>query len=314
MKRISVIVLSYNNVHLLLEALDSTLMQDYPDFELIVLDDGTKHFCVSEIEDYIKKNSKENCKRVVVRTNERNLGTVRNLNRAIGYSQGKYLIPMAADDSLYDCAVLSQFAEAFTLHKNAMILTTQVAEYDEKLEQFLCYTITGNHIKLLSKYNFSEIYGELCLHSFLPAGGTAYRREIFEQYGLFDEAYRLVEDWPFSLKMTRLGVPFYYCDFISIKHRNGGVSRSPFRSPTQKLYQTDLIQVMEKEILPHLSIAPLGMQKKIYTQCEDKMLFYSLRYDFPNKKLSERFRWLLTTKNLLPALYRKVERSMFKHD
>lgn len=314
MKRISVIVLSYNNLLLLSEALDSLLMQDYPEFELLVFDDGSRDFCVSEIEAYIKKNAKENCKRVVVYTNERNLGTIRNLNKAIAYSKGEYIVPMAADDVLYDCEVLSRFANAFELHQDALVLTSQVAQYDEKLEQFLCHTLTENHIKLLRNCNFSEIYGELCLHSFLPAGGTVYRKGIFEQYGLFDEDYRLVEDWPFSLKMTRLGVPFCYCDFISLKHRNGGVSRSPLKNSTQKLYQTDLVLVMKQEILPHLSVAPSAMKERILTQCADKMLLYSLRYEFPQKKLSEKCRWLLTTKSLLPALRRRVERRMFKHE
>lgn len=313
MKRISVLVLSYNNFPLLLEAIDSLLIQDYPEWELIVSDDASKDFSPTEIEAYIKENAKENCKRVIVSTNERNLGTVKNLNKAMGYSQGEYIVPMAADDTLYDCGVLSCFAEEFALHKNALVLTSQVAEFDEKLERLLRYTLTERHINLIKSCNFSEIYGSLCLKSFLPAGGTVYRKKLFELYGLFDEDYQLVEDWPFSLKLTRLGVPFYYCDFISLKHRNGGISHSSLLNPTQKQYQTDLIRIMEQEILPHLYFVSPSMQVKIRTQCQDKRLLFSLRYEFSQKKLWQKCHWLLTT-NLLPVLVRGVKRRMFKNE
>ncbi|KTE93842.1 hypothetical protein AT727_02485 [Desulfitobacterium hafniense] len=314
MNRISVIVLSYNNLPLLTEALDSVMMQDYSDWELILSDDGSNDFCLSKVEKYIKDNVSKNCKRVVVYTNEHNLGTVKNLNKAISYSQGSYIVPIAADDVFYDSSVLSRFAEIFAQNMNKFILTSQVALYDNKLINFIDYTLVERDIKLLKEEDFSQIFGELCLHSFLPAGGTAYRKEVFGLYGLFDENYRLVEDWPFSLKMARLGVPYHYCDFISLKHRDGGVSHNSTRSSTQRVYQTDLLRIIEKEILPYVAFAPDAMQEKIRIRCMDKKLIYSLRYELQEKGIWQKCQWFLTNKNFLQVLFRGLKRRMLGNE
>lgn len=315
MDRISVIVLSYNNLSLLREALDSVMIQDYSDWELIVSDDGSNDFCPTEVEKYINENNvSKSCKRVVVYTNEHNLGTVKNLNKAISYSQGKYIVPIAADDALYDRSVLSRFAEFFMLNSNKLILTSQVALYDNKLCGFLGYYLKERHINLLKEGDSSAIFGELCLHSFLPAGGTVYRKEVFEQYSLYDENYRLVEDWPFSLKMARLGVTYHYCDFISLKHRDGGVSHNNFRNSTQRMYQTDLLRIIEQEVLQYIEFAPEKMQERIITQCMDKKLMYSLRYELSEKDIWQKVQWFLASSNLLPAIFRGLKRRMLGNE
>ena len=40
---------------------------------------------------------------------------------------------------------------------------------------------------------------------------------VFEKYGLFDERFRLLEDWPKWLEITSIGLKPVYSDFIAAK-------------------------------------------------------------------------------------------------
>ena len=108
----SVIILLYNNSEFLAECLDSVLIQDYSDIEIIVVDDGSKTFDKAGIESYIREHKKENIRNVIVYRNECNFGTVKSANGAIRKASGKYLKLLAGDDALYDSESLSHAAAA----------------------------------------------------------------------------------------------------------------------------------------------------------------------------------------------------------
>ena len=80
---VTVIIFSYNNLKYLRQAIDSVLMQDYEQIQLIVSDDGSAHFDLQAVRQYIERKKRDNIKEYLVRTNGRNLGTVRQLNRAL---------------------------------------------------------------------------------------------------------------------------------------------------------------------------------------------------------------------------------------
>jgi GT2 family glycosyltransferase len=58
----------------------------------------------------------------------------------------------------------------------------------------------------------------------LPAAGSLYKRTFFEKVGSLSDSYTLIEDYTTSLRALRIGIPVYYVDAITIKHREGGIS------------------------------------------------------------------------------------------
>lgn len=315
MSVVSVIVLTYNNLIYLPELLYSVFKQDYPFLELIISDDGSEDFNRKNIETFIGRHKRSNIRRVVIRQNAVNMGTVKNLNAAIQSSTGDYIVPIAGDDAFSSESVLTSFAKAFqSLSDEDYIVTSQVEEYDVQLEKSLGPSVT-NFQRMLFSSSFERLYGELALDCFIPAGGTAYRRSLFERYGFFDESYKLVEDWPFALRMTRLGIRYHFCDFVSVKHRRGGISNSSLKSSVVKQYQTDLIRVMEREILPNLSFAAPELRYKIRIQCKDKLAIYQFRYEYPYMGLKDKCAWLFCRKLLFPTVLRGFirKRKVVKH-
>ena len=91
---VSVIMPAYNaDEKMLQEAIDSILNQSFTDFELIVVDDGSKDYCNYE---YVISHIKD--RRVKAYKNEKNSGVAFSLNAAIEKASGEYIIRMDSDD------------------------------------------------------------------------------------------------------------------------------------------------------------------------------------------------------------------------
>lgn len=89
--KISVLMAVFNGEKFLKEAIDSIIYQTWPDFEFIVVDDGsmdrTASILISYTDDQIR-----------VLRNPENLGLVRSLNIGIKLCLGKYVARMDAHD------------------------------------------------------------------------------------------------------------------------------------------------------------------------------------------------------------------------
>ena len=94
---VSVVIPCYNCKTFILRALRSIQNQNFSDFEIIIVDDGSK----SDTETYIKQIKNEE-KRIRIIQNKKNMGLV--YTRCIGSlsANGKYILPMDSDDMILD--------------------------------------------------------------------------------------------------------------------------------------------------------------------------------------------------------------------
>ncbi len=97
---VSVLMTSYNREKYISFAIESILRSSFVDFELIIVDDGSKDNTVNIASSYAKKDS-----RIKFFQNERNLGDYPNRNKAASYAKGKYLKYVDSDDYLYPWAL-----------------------------------------------------------------------------------------------------------------------------------------------------------------------------------------------------------------
>lgn len=58
MNKVSIIIPVYNGEKRLKRCVDSILMQDYPDFELILVDDGSRDSSLQIMEDYARQDAR----------------------------------------------------------------------------------------------------------------------------------------------------------------------------------------------------------------------------------------------------------------
>lgn len=257
-KLFSFCIVAYNNYEYITEAVDSVLEQDYERIELIVSNDGSKDFDEEELAKYIELKKRDNIENVVINNNEKNVGTVKNVNIACEAANGDYIMIMAADDALYNAKVLSRFAKSFeNENKNAYCISAKIAMCKHSLDEIAYMEPSEDGISVIKSKDSKKIFSTLSHTAIIPTTSTCYRRELFEELGKHDEDYFIIEDVSLYLKMARLNYEFGWIDdFVATRHRDGGISHGNARnkSETYRRYRFDEILLFVKEILPNKNL------------------------------------------------------------
>jgi glycosyltransferase involved in cell wall biosynthesis len=92
--KISVLMAVYNTEFSLTKrAIDSVLQQDFQDFELIIIDDGSKENNRESLMDYVEQYEDK-----ITYIRHSNRGQSASVNRGVLYSQGEYITILDSDD------------------------------------------------------------------------------------------------------------------------------------------------------------------------------------------------------------------------
>ena len=92
--KISILMGIYNCAKTLPEAVDSILAQTYPNWELILCDDGSSDDTYAVAEGY-RQQYPEN---IILLKNGRNMGLNHTLNHCLQHATGEYIARMDGDD------------------------------------------------------------------------------------------------------------------------------------------------------------------------------------------------------------------------
>lgn len=177
---VSIIIPTYNRVHLIRETLESILAQTYQDWECLVVDD----FSTDDTKELIKQFSlKDN--RIKYLNNERNKGAQGARNTGILYAKGEYITFFDSDDTMLPERLEKQIRY---LCKNVSIdiCTCYSHLVNDKNETTGAFTwITkGNIIKKLLERTTYVDYNSAVL-----------RKNIFDSAGLLDEDCPSYQEW-----------------------------------------------------------------------------------------------------------------------
>lgn len=268
----SVILAAYKSEETLSESIASVLNQTHPFLELIICDDGTEGFDVSAILEQCASGGRMD---VVVLHQAENIGTVRNLNSGVARATGDWILFLAADDVLAGPEVVTQLAASAANTEEQWILS-RTLHCNHEMDVINARGPDLCKLNFLLDKRVEDSFFLLSQDCFLPASGMMIRRDFLMSMGSFDEAYRLVEDWPFFIKAIIAGFFPALSPVISTLHRKGGVSN--LLAGKNEAYQRDLITVMEREILPRLDLLGPMQRNVIRRHCQDKIHIFTLRF------------------------------------
>jgi GT2 family glycosyltransferase len=255
---VSCIVLTYKKFNDFYETIDSILEQDYPNIEIIIGDDCSPNFEENKIREYIKSRANKNISNLIIIHHEKNIGTVKNFNRAIESSKGKYIFPLSSDDLYFNKDTVSNIVKYFQTN-NCLIATAYREVYSEDLNTFI-ERLPPSYLSKHFNENPINLYKKLCFGNFISGACTYYTKELFDKYGLFDESYLLLEDYPKYLSVTRSGVKIGFMDFSTIKYRYGGISTQSVPNP---IIQKELKKSIDNEILNHKKLFNIFLYRRI---------------------------------------------------
>lgn len=311
---VSFAILSYKNYHYIKEALQSVFIQTYPNIQLIISNDGSDDFDELNLISYLNENKPDNITQVIINNNERNVGTVKNVNIALSKAKGEYFMLMAADDALYDENVLSRFVEEFErLGPDAYIVSAKTAMCGKELSDVKSYEPDAEGIEAIKIFSPQQMFSRLS-HTFtIPTTSTCYRLSLFDKIGKYDEDYFIIEDAPLYIKMARLGYKFHWIDdMVAARHRDGGISHGNTNNLSESFrkYRHDEVIFFEKEVLPYKDqLLPVDL-KKMQSKCDYINRVYFDTYIYPNMSKAERRKYLL--KNLPRMIWQVFGRAKAK--
>jgi glycosyltransferase involved in cell wall biosynthesis len=215
---ITVITPTYkSNPKYLREAIESVLIQTYPHIEYIITDDGSENFPEKEIIEYLERNKQGNIVYKIIR-NEINVGTVKNLNGALKIANGNYIFLLAQDDVYYDKQVLLERVKYFQETRALIsIAFAEVVNFD--LSSRFQYIPPKRKVQNLKSMEPNELLMDMWYSCNLYGCTIAFSHKYFEQFGYYDERYRLMEDGPLFYHLLMRGVKIYFWDGIAIKYR-----------------------------------------------------------------------------------------------
>ncbi len=178
--KISILITAFNRADYLKMAIDSAVNQTYPNVEILVLDDCSTDDTVSLSEAY------SNIKNVTFIRNERNIGFIKNWNKAVSLSSGEYIKIMGDDDILENNCIAEQ-VKILNECPDVGVVCCNYHIIDENND----IKNNNNPYRLFNK-NTKE-NGEEFIKNYLlqkrPVGwptSILFRKEDFEKVGIFD--------------------------------------------------------------------------------------------------------------------------------
>ena len=282
---VSVIVLSYKNVKGIYDTVDSILRQDYDNIEIVISDDGTPNFeeYQQELKDYIDKNKRANIADVIYNVLPENVGTVRNINSAIKLVHGKYIKLIASEDCLNNESVITKYVDFMEQNHYKIVFSKMRGVTSEEEYRYVLESCESNY-DLLKSLNQQQTLHRLFRRDFLPAPASFMDVKLFEEYGLFPEDVRLIEDYPYWIHLTMSGVQFGYIDEVLIDYRLSGSGTGRY----SEAFMNDMMVIYKNYIFPYDN--RFGILQDIYNALKQAGLnFYMTRAVWSRMSKSQRF-------------------------
>lgn len=194
---ISVIVPCYNYAAYVADSLRSVLAQDYENFELIVIDDGSRDESVIVIERVLQAYRQSSKVKRIQFVKQENQGVSAALNTGLALASGAFVATFDADDVMpagrlaLQAAYLREHPEVGCLGGVAVRIDEHGAVLPKK-----------NKKRSVRRYDFQR-----ALAAALVVGGNiaVYRRDAMLAVGGYDPAIK-VQDFQMTLKIAHAGL------------------------------------------------------------------------------------------------------------
>ena len=235
-KLASIIILNFNKYHYTINCLTSLTRQSYPNYEIIVVDNGSKQELYLKLKTQIEQFRSKIKIRLI--RNKYNLYFSAGNNKAIKEANGDYICLLN-----YDTVVESDFIEKMVdfLEKtpDAGMITPKIKIQKDRnilwntgaYLNFKSGIVIGNRGYL--EYDpYNQKYNKIEEIGFAPGTAVFFRKEIVEKVGLMDDIFLMYhEDPDWNLRAQKFGFKSYYVPTTIVYHdvsRIGNKKRESF--------------------------------------------------------------------------------------
>lgn len=224
MMKLSIITINYNNAEGLRKTMESVLAQTYTEIEYIIVDGASTDGSVDVIRELATRPT-------IKWVSEKDTGIYNAMNKGIRMATGEYIQILNSGDILAADDVTERMFQAMGYGQWAIDNKNSRQSPIANRPQIPIFY--GNMIKVnaqgkvvgksgYTEYSLRQFYSSTLNHD------CAYiRRDLFEEYGLYDESLKIVSDWKWYLQAIGLGgVKPEYVDIDVTIFDDGGISET----------------------------------------------------------------------------------------
>jgi len=285
---VSVIMPAYNRATTIKHAIDSVINQEYKNWELLIVDDGSQDMTSKIASDIIKDEKR--CKLFILNENK-GVSTARNF--ALKHAHGDIITYLDSDNEWYPEA-LSVFVQTLCSDSDYLCCYSgqEIWELSDNSSEERLLFFRG------APYN----YGKLEIKNFIDLNVFAHRRELYDSLGGFREDIRRLVDWELILRYTRMSPPFFIpCLLVKYfvgRAKNQITLTEPFESNYYKIkIQPNVLKPFEPSVIDSetdfVVFCKTRQQAKTWVQ---------LCLPFLKDKI-DRVNMIVDNNGLLPALF-----------
>ena len=227
---VSVIMPAYNCEKYVVEAINSVLAQTYKNWELLVLDDGSKDNTLQTIEEFSQKDS-----RIKALPNGKNMGVSATRNRGIELASGDWIAFLDSDDMWEPLKLEKQFE--IVENKSAEFLFTGSSYINEE----------GEPYKGIFEVPEKVTYKKLRNQNVISCSSVLVKKKYFQNIKM--ERDEMHEDYAVWLRILKLGVTAFGVNKPLLIYRISRNSKSGNKMKTVK---------MTYKVFRFIGINPIG--------------------------------------------------------
>ncbi|GAC1424000.1 MAG: hypothetical protein NVSMB67_23760 [Flavisolibacter sp.] len=189
----SICIPSYNHPELVERALQSIIIQDYKNIEVIVSDDTPDDLVKDLVLSY---NAKLN---LIYYQNSSPLGSPGNWNKALAEAKGEFIMLLHHDDWLAGPLTVAACVRRLQQNNNYNILFGKSMALESKRN------VRPAYLNSFYKYPFKLILNNIIG----PPSNVVMRKSVFQRY---DQQYKWLVDLEFYIRLILAGHKFLYLD------------------------------------------------------------------------------------------------------
>lgn len=198
---ISVLLPVYNHAQFLAEAFDSLLAQKYPNWEAVVVNDGSMDDTPLVMAEYAGRDRRF---RLV---HKKNGGVSSALNAALAEARGEWVCWLSSDDR-YSPSALETHCVQISDRPRAKFFHTHFHNLVNGIER----DVEPNRGQEMPRTGFETI--KLLHGNYVHGNTVAVHRSVFEKVGGFDERLTNAQDYQMWLRISAL-YPFHYTHLVT---------------------------------------------------------------------------------------------------
>ncbi|MBN1405136.1 MAG: glycosyltransferase [Candidatus Omnitrophica bacterium] len=213
---ISVIIPFYNNVNYISQALDSVINQTYKNFEIIAVDDGS----IDDTKYIVQKNIKKYPEKIKY-LYQTNSGSAAARNKGIAEAKGELIAFLDSDDTWLPGNLARQTELLDKTPAVSLVHSDFIYFNDQGIER------KSEYSKNIKKHFSGDIFYYLFRENFISTSTVVVRKDVFEKSGLFDEEFRMSQDYDLWLRITKkYKVGYVDTPLVRIRCHGNNITRS----------------------------------------------------------------------------------------